>query len=184
MSKADREKWDAKYLGRDPGDASPSLDELARFLPTTGRALDVAGGSGRNSLWLLRRGLAVTLVDISEVALATARVHAGDLPLQAVALDLDVQPLPPGPYDAIICIAFLDRKVYRSFGELLEPGGTILIVHPTLANLERHASPPREFLLEPGELISFAAGLDVLHSDEGWSQDNRHQARLVARRPS
>jgi tellurite methyltransferase len=184
MSLADREKWDAKYRGRDPGESSPSLDEFARLLPTEGRALDVAGGSGRNSLWLLRRGLAVTLVDISEVALATARDIAGDLPLQALALDLDVQPLPPGPYDVIVCIAFLDRDVYRSFGELLAAGGTLVIVHPTFQNLERHASPPRDFLLEPGELVTFAAGLDVLHSDEGWSADDRHQARLVARRPS
>jgi tellurite methyltransferase len=184
MSQADREKWDAKYRGVPPGEPSPSLDELARYLPTTGRALDVAGGTGRNSLWLLRRGLSVTLVDISEVALATARAHAGDLPLQALALDLDVQPLPPGPYDAIVSIAFHDRKVYRTFGELLAPGGTVLIVQPTVKNLERHASPPRDFLLEPGELLAFAAGLDVVYSDEGWSVGDRHQARLVARRPS
>jgi tellurite methyltransferase len=184
MSLADRQKWDAKYQGREPGEPSPSLDELARFLPSSGCALDVAGGSGRNSSWLLRRGLTVMLVDISEVALAIARAHVGDVPLRTLALDLDVQSLPPGPYDAIVCIAFLDRRVYRTFGELLAPGGTVLIVHPTTSNLERHESPPREFLLEPGELLGFAAGLEILHSDEGWSKDDRHQARLVARRPT
>jgi hypothetical protein len=48
MSKADREKWDAKYAGGDAAPSEPSevLVGLAEHLPKKGRALDVAGGVG------------------------------------------------------------------------------------------------------------------------------------------
>src|SRR5215470_11079638 len=175
MSERDRAKWDGKYAERrEPGEPSPWLAAFERFLPASGAALDVAGGAGRNALWLARRGLAVTLVDISGEALAIARAHAGALPLRTVALDLDTDPLPSGPWDVIACIAFLDRRVYRTFPSLLAPGGVLVVVHPTETNLERHASPPREYLLAPGDLGTFTDGLEVLVSDEGWSLEDRH----------
>ena len=43
------------------------------------------GGAGRNAVWLAQRGLAVTLVDISDEALALARAHAARV---GVALEL------------------------------------------------------------------------------------------------
>jgi 2-polyprenyl-3-methyl-5-hydroxy-6-metoxy-1,4-benzoquinol methylase len=69
MSDADRQKWDARYAqpAAAPRDPEPFLLELDHLLPRSGRALDVAGGAGRNAIWLARRGLDVTLVDISAV---------------------------------------------------------------------------------------------------------------------
>jgi len=61
-----------------------------------------------------------------------------------------------------------------------------VVDHPTIVNLERHPSPAAPHLLEPGELPGFAAGLDILFYEEGWtprgSPEARHEARLVARR--
>jgi len=61
-----------------------------------------------------------------------------------------------------------------------------VVDHPTIANLERHPSPAAPHLLDAGELPAFAAGLDVLFYEEGWTPDRsdeaRHEARLVARR--
>lgn len=71
MSLAERTKWDARYLGAAPSFApSAILAELDALLPRSGGALDLGGGAGRNALALARRGLDVTLADISPVGLA------------------------------------------------------------------------------------------------------------------
>ena len=181
MSSADRFKWNQKWKDRgSPGEPSAFLRSLGELLPTTGTALDVAGGAGRHALWLARRGLAVTLVDISEEALAIAR--AADVPLVTLQLDLDHQPLPAGPFDVILVSHFLDRRVYADLGMRLAPGGMAIVVHPTRKNLGRHPSPSAQYLLEPGELPRLLGGLEILRSDEGWLEDGRHEARIVARR--
>src|SRR5262245_55862732 len=63
----DRERWNAKWRERAGELELPAsfLSEHAYLLPTTGKALDLAGGAGRNAIWLARRGFEVTLVDIS-----------------------------------------------------------------------------------------------------------------------
>jgi len=46
---------------------------LDRFLPTTGRVLDLGGGPGRYAEWLAKRGLRVVLADASPELLEIAR---------------------------------------------------------------------------------------------------------------
>jgi SAM-dependent methyltransferase len=166
----------ARRLGPAVGGAARSL----RPLPRAGRALDVAGGGGRHAIWLARRGLDVTLVDISPVALAIAR--AAEPRLATLALDLDEAPLPVGPWDLILCFHFLDRRSFAKLPGLLGPGGVLVIVHPTRTNLERHTSPGAQYLLDPGELPSLVPGLELVCVDEGWSREDRHEAVLVGRR--
>ena len=78
MAVADRRTWDARYRAHEPGLRQPSssLLAVADLMPLGGRALDVAGGTGRHALWLARRGLDVTLADLSGVALELARREA------------------------------------------------------------------------------------------------------------
>jgi SAM-dependent methyltransferase len=182
MSDADRAKWDARWAARaGPGLPSQVLLELADLLPRAGRALDLAGGAGRHAVWLARRGLEVTLIDISARALALAR--AAEPRLQVLALDLDTDTPPAGPWELVLVFHFLDRRLYAGLPGLLAPGGVLVVVHPTRVNLERHPSPGAPYLLEPGELPSLLPGLQILHGEEGWSREDRHEARLVARRP-
>lgn len=183
MSAGDRLRWNVRWKERGaPGAPSSFLPAIADLLPREGRALDVAGGAGRNALWLARRGLRVTLVDISEEALAIARA-AGEPRLETLALDLDHQPLPAGPFDVVLLCYFLDRRVYAELPARLAPGGLVVVVHPTMKNLERHASPAAQHLLDPGELPRLVPGVEILHYDERWSDEGRHEARLVGRRP-
>jgi tellurite methyltransferase len=186
MSGADRDRWDRIHAARGPGLAEPSslLTAEADRLPRAGRALDVAGGSGRHALWLARRGLAVTLADVSPVALARAAAEAGDLPLATVEVDLERQPLPAGPWDLILCFHYLQRSLFPALAGALAPGGLLLFCQPTERNLERHAKPSRRFLLAEGELARLIADLplEILHLAEGWSAEGRHEARLIARR--
>lgn len=188
MSSADREKWNAKWRERgSPGDPSSFVRSLDAILPRAGRALDVAGGAGRHAIWLARRGLSVVLCDISPEGLRVAREAAVGLPVTTLELDLDVDPLPRGPFDVILCFHFLDRRVYGALPALLAPGGLLVAVQATRINLERHPSPGAPFLVEPGELPTLVHGLDLVLSEEGWLDESRHEARLVARssvRPS
>ena len=186
MSTADRDKWDARYRTQGPESSDPSPFLTALDLRESGRALDVAGGAGRNAVWLARRGLQVTLVDISREGLALARAAAGDLPLELVCADLEQEPLPAGPFDLIISFNVLRRALFAAFPDSLAPGGQLVYLQPTRSNLQRHPRPPAPFLLEDGELPGLVQGLEIVSYQEGWFTDGaepRHEARLVARKP-
>jgi tellurite methyltransferase len=185
MSEADRHRWNARYRERPPEAVSPSsfLVSLAEQLPVRGRALDVAGAAGGNALFLAGRGLEVTLLDVSDVALAQARAaaDAGGLAIATLAADLDVDALPPGPFVVITCFNFLDRRLFAEIASRLERGGLFLYTQPTIRNLERHPNPSARFLLDEGELPGLVKGLEIVEHREGWFE-GRHEARLLARR--
>lgn len=183
----DRERWNARYAQRDPASDGPS-PHLSRFedrLPREGRALDVAGGAGRHAVWLAARGLDVTLCDVSDAGLhlADARAARAGTTITTVRVDLTAQPLPPGPWDVVLCAYYLQRDLWPDMRAALAPGGWLVLVHPTTRNLERHERPGPRFLLEPGEALGVAEGLQVVHHEETWSDAGRHEAVVVARRP-
>lgn len=187
MAEQDRVRWDARYAEGAPGsEPSPFVTSLDALLPRRGRALDVAGGAGRHAVWLARRGLTTTLVDVSPVGLDLAReaARAGGVALDARAADLERDGLPAGPWDVILDFHYLQRSLFPAFAQALAPGGLLVFVQPTRRNLERHPRPGAAHLLEEGELARLVADLplDVLRLDEGWTEEDRHEARLVARR--
>lgn len=186
MSELDRTKWDARYREASEAARPPSafLTSLDARLPHKGRALDIAGGAGRNAIYLARRGLDVTIADISEVGLDLARTAAREasVPLTTVTLDLERDPLPEGPWDLILCCYFLHRPLYARSSAALAPGGCLVVQHPTRSNLLRHPRPSAPFLLEDGELTGLVTDLAIELHDEGWQEDGFHETRLLARR--
>ena len=186
MAEGDRDRWNARYAEKaEPGSASPFLEALDDLLPRRGRALDVAGGAGRNALWLARRGLETTLADVSDVALgqAAAAARAAGLPLSTLQIDLEASPLPAGPWDLVLCTYFLHRPLFDAVPAVLAPGGLLVVAHATRRNLVLHPRPGPDHLLLEGELPGLVRGLEILRSQEGWAESGRHEARLVARRP-
>jgi len=186
MAEGDRVRWDARYRDRGPergDDPFAFLVALDDLLPRRGRGLDVAGGAGRNACWLARRGLDVTIADVSPVGLELARVAAASagVTLRLVETDLETNPLPGGPYELIVSIDFLCRALFAAFPSSLVPGGLLVYCQPTRANLERHPNPSSRFLLQGGELRSLVGDLEVLRYEEGWFGD-RHEARVAARK--
>ncbi|MDJ0974154.1 MAG: class I SAM-dependent methyltransferase [Planctomycetota bacterium] len=190
MPAADREKWDAKYRARGETIFPPSpfvLSVLDR-LPTTGRCLDVAGGTGRNARPLAAHGLDVTLADVSPAGLEIAEREAREAGVAIRTLEHDVETdgLPEGPWDVLVQVRFLHRPLFTQYAAVLAPGGLFVLDHPTRTNLERHERPSGHWLLEDGELpellVAHAPELEVLEYEEGWGEDKRHSARLLARR--
>ncbi len=184
MPEFDRAKWDAKYADPEfaPREPSAVLISLAEFLPTSGKAIDVAGGAGRNAIWLAQRGLDVTIADVSPVGLAQAEARAqkAGVTLTTLCTDLQEKPFPAGPWDLIVSVRYLHRPLFAIYPSVLTPGGSLVVIQPTKTNLERHDKPPPDFLLEDGELPRLIQGLKVIHCEEGWLADGRHDAVLVA----
>jgi 2-polyprenyl-3-methyl-5-hydroxy-6-metoxy-1,4-benzoquinol methylase len=178
VSEKDRRRWDAAYTDGE-SDAVPALpqvfgDQAGRF-PVTGSALDIACGTGKGSVWLARRGLAVWGLDVSAVAIDEARQAAAR---HGVAerchfdvADLD-EGLPAGPpVDVVLCHRFRDPGLYPSLAARLRPGGLLAI-----CVLSEVGAEPGRFRAGPGELAAAFAGLETLGAAEGDGQ-----AWLVAR---
>ena len=186
MSQADRDKWNAKYADAEfaPRQPSAGLVGLAKYLPHKGRAIDVAGGGGRHGIWLAGRGLDVTIADISTAGLTIARRRAEEAGVRVALLetDLEAQPFPAGPWDLVVSICYLCRHLFPVFPRVLAPGGVLVVIQPTKRNLERSYKPPSDFLFNDGELPTLVRDLAIVHYEEGWLADDRHDAVLVARR--
>jgi 2-polyprenyl-3-methyl-5-hydroxy-6-metoxy-1,4-benzoquinol methylase len=188
VSEGDREKWNARWRER-AGELETPLAfvvEHAHVLPAQGKALDIAGGAGRHAVWLARRGLDTTLVDVSDVAITRAehKATSAGVRLRLRRVDLD-EPLELAPlYDLVLMIHFLNRERRDAIAELLVTGGVLVAAQPTVRNLERHARPSRGFLLDEGELEDWVQriGFEVLVAREGWNDEGRHEAAVIARR--
>src|SRR4051794_38149719 len=104
--------------------ASPLLVEVAERLPP-GRALDVACGAGRNSIYLAQLGWRVTAVDRAETAIALLRGRAGGLAIDARVADLERREftIEPQGYDLICDFHYLQRDLFPEMREGVRPGG-------------------------------------------------------------
>ena len=187
MPESDRQKWNHKYLASTgpATQASLLITALEPHLPETGRALDIAGGAGRHAIWLARRGLQVTLVDVAQAGLEIAQQRAAETGVALTILELDLEQIafPSGPWDLILSAHYLQRSLFPIYPAHLKPGGILVCLQPTITNLQRHSKPSARFLLQPEELPALVPDLEILHYREGWLEGNRHEAILLARKP-
>ena len=183
-----RSSWDNRYRERSaPVDPAVFVSiDLAPLLGTPGRALDLAGGAGRHAIWLSERGWDTTMVDTSEVAigLASERAAEAGVNVRLIHTDLTAETIPDGPWDLILIVHYLQRDLFLPAIERLADGGLIAFSVATVRNLERRERPPLPYLLDEGEAPSLVDGLEILHYEEGWSMEDRHEARVVARKRS
>ena len=156
------EDWDAS-IARQAGVLGPLL-ETACGKPRL-RILDAACGIGTQSIGLAMRGHAVTGSDLSEAAVARARVEtaARKLAVPLYPADLrDLSGVPGGPFDAVVIadnsLAHLlceddVRRAAASAARKLDRGGILLATmrdYDTLAR-ERPASHGAAFYGDGGE---------------------------------
>ncbi len=180
----DQLAWDEKYregiVALDGPPAPFLVDWLAR-LPR-GRALDLAAGCGRHAVYLAQHGYRVDALDISPVGLARlverARVHG--VHVRAAAVDLDEIALPPGTYNLIVNMYYLNRRLLAQVPEALAPGGAVIVETPLY---DPAGDSPDEVRHRPwpGELAQILANLDIAHYEESPVGYRRHWVcRLVA----
>ena len=162
------------------------LTSHAALLPVSGDALDLACGRGRHAVWLAGRGLRVTAVDRDAEAVATLSTAAREraLPITARVVDLEQPGTDIGReiYDVIVGVHYLHRPLFPAILAALRPGGILIYETFTRSQARRGKPTNPAFLLEPGELRTLTAGLDVLDEREG-EFGNRDVAAVVCRKP-
>lgn len=162
------------------------LVDHAHVVPTTGDALDVASGSGRNAYWLASRGLRTLAIDRSAAAITEIRETARGrgLPLRADIVDLETNDvrLPAAAYDVIVVVHYLHRALFPALKAALKPGGLLVYETFTRAQAARGKPTNPAFLLEPGELGRLVAPLEVLFEREGEFEGKMLASVIAARR--
>jgi len=163
MADKDREKWDSKYL-KDIGKLTPSelLEEFIDQAPQ-GKALDIACGNGRNSIFMNKRGFTVDAIDISTVA--TQKLNERNLGINVKCMDIDTLTIPENSYELIINIRFLERRLFPMIEKGLKPGGLLLFESFTGGKNEK-------FCLKPNELLHIFPTLRVIYYKEQNIEDS------------
>ena len=175
----DRTQWDERYSGTEfEWTTRPNqfvAAELADLAP--GRALDLAAGEGRNTVWLAERGWSVTAVDFSRVGLDKGRRLAAARGVEDrvdwVVADLDDYRPAAGAFDLVLIAYFQVRaellaKVLAGAAAALAPGGTLFVIGHDLANLTEGTGGPQypEVLYTPDAIIAELPGLRVLRAEQ------------------
>jgi 2-polyprenyl-3-methyl-5-hydroxy-6-metoxy-1,4-benzoquinol methylase len=171
---ADRIKWNQRFSSADTflGEApSPFLqreiDRIKALAPGT-RALDIACGEGRNSIFLGQHGFKVTALDISDMGLTKAKKRASERGLSIDFRQVDLEGcILTGNYDLVLNFNFLLRELIPQEVAVLNPDG-LLLFDSILESPAMLAAHNPDYLLRHGELarlFSDCAG-DILLAEE------------------
>lgn len=169
MAIEDRIKWDKKY------EQNPNLlkqrqasKKLINILDKTKgfKALEVACGAGRNSIYLAQNGFEVEAFDISKLALDTLN-EKGFGNIKTKLVDLENYTPNENSYNLIVMTNFLDRKLIPKLAKALQKDGILVI--ETYMSHESNNKPSfnPDFLLQKNELKTFfSKEYEVLEYDE------------------
>ena len=145
-------------------------------LPTSGRALALGDGEGRNGVFLAELGLHVTSVDLSEVGLSKARdlAEKRGVSIQTVQADLEHYEITPESYDLIISIYChlpdVIRKLVHSRAErALKLGGLFILEAFHHSQLKYQSGGPKtpDLLYDLDALIGDFQALQILDAFDG-----------------
>lgn len=185
------QKWDQFYSQSGAPAPCPSqvLAEHAHLLPKTGTALDLACGLGANALFLARNGLAVTAMDISNMAIEQLKteVRQKGLAINACQQNITAASLQENSFDVIVVSRFLDRTLMNAIIEALKPNG--LLFYQTFRRDKQDQSGPQnpDYLLAENELLQLFLPLTVIFYNE-YAQDPdsglSNEAQFIGRKPS
>lgn len=176
---------------------SQYIKELKSLTPTTDMpVLDLACGSGRNGLYLIKNDIPVTFADVNSAAIEQVQQHACLVNNKQGAnfwsIDFEQEgeiPLTGKSFAAIMVFRYLHRALFEQIKQAILPNG--LIIYETFTAEQAQFGRPKNpnFLLKAGELADVFADWKILHSFEGVveSANNSGQkqaiAQLVARKP-
>lgn len=172
----ERDKWNQRYVQGTHGTLPPDsllIQTFDRYIeplfPNAGRALDIAGGTGRHAIFLAAKGWQVTLTDIAEEGIANARKNAGKL---ASRIEFRVEDLTQfdgssASYDLILVFFFLRREMFGDLVKALKPGGLLIYKGYTHGQAKFGGGPTNpDYLFAENELLHAFAQLQVLHYAE------------------
>ena len=199
-----REVWDSRFdtdeyiFGTEP---NRFLVSQSQRLRPGARALSVADGEGRNSVWLAQRGLNVEAVEISARAVDKARTLAAErgVNVRFKVADVRTWRWPSTRYDLIVAI-FIQfaspperGQLFSSMRRALKPGGLLILEGYGVRQIEYGTGgPPHVEHLYTREMLDEAfRDFEILLLEERedcLEEGTKHVGRsalmdLVARKP-
>ncbi len=153
------------------------------YLLPRGKALDVAMGNGRNTVYLAQQGFEVEGLDISGERIASALALARQ---KGVVIDARVADLEDGyrikenRYDAIICINYLHRPLIAQIRGGLKKGGVVLYETYIIDQKQWGKPSNPQHLLRHNELLELFGGFRCLRYREGVLKPRHAIASIVA----
>ncbi len=118
-----------------------TLRLIEKYFPKQGHICDIGGGPGRYTIELIRRGFAVTLIDISDEEIRLAGTELDDLKLTAEQLIVgdaqDLKAFVSGSFDAALSLGPMYHIVepenrlgaLRELVRILKPDGVAIIAY-------------------------------------------------------
>lgn len=175
MAIEDKEKWDKKYKNTPQllkqRDVSIKLKSIIN--KTRGKkALDIACGGGKNSIFLAKNGFSIDAMDISDVALESIEKKAFKN-INTIQIDLEEKlDLKENYYDLIVQTNFLDRSIIPALKNSLKKEGLIFIETYMHHEINEKQASNKSFLLKKDELKElFKEDFKILDYDEFDNED-------------
>jgi len=169
MAQQDQIKWNKKYKTtpsllkhREP---SQKLINLVQNIKK-GKALDIACGTGKNSLYLVKQGFKVDAFDISNVAIDSINKKE-EKNIFTQVVDLEGFIPKKNHYTLVVMTNYLDRKIIPHLLKALQPEGILYI--ETYMHHEKNTKPNSnpDFLLQKDELKKFIdSNYKIIEYDE------------------
>lgn len=186
MSSRSRKKWDEKHAAASTERSAAPPEWLMIHLNSlpSGRALDLATGTGRSAIELARRGWTVSGIDISEIGIRLALEHAERVRIRIdwIVANLEDFRLPTEHFDVVTVFNYLDReKLPGQIVRTLRPGGILLFETFTLNQFQMPGNRMKnpDHMLRPGELLTMFPGLRI-RAYRDLSLEDRAVASLAA----
>jgi SAM-dependent methyltransferase len=152
-----------------------------------GRALDVACGAGRNSIFLAQAGYRVDAIDISPEGLNQARQKAENqgLSINWIEQDLDQPYQFDTDYDLIIVMWYVNLELITRLCDCLAPGGYLLCEEHLITDQEVIGPTSLNYRVASGDLREAVSGVEVLLYEESIEMtsegDQVASARVVVK---
>jgi SAM-dependent methyltransferase len=174
----DKAFWDERYRSSErvwSGRPNPVLVTEATGL-APGDALDIGAGEGADAVWLAERGWQVTAVDLSDVALQRAALHAAgrgnDVAGRIAWRQADITGwAPPASSYDLVSSQFMHLpsaqrpSLFAALAAAVRPGGTLLVAGHHPSDLRTSVRRPRlpDLMFTPEEVAGClpAAGWQV-----------------------
>lgn len=186
-SESDAKRWNARYRAQDIHDNADPDEILTEWLTGAGngrRALDVACGSGANTLHLARNGYQVVAADISIAGLRLLKRRVANYlhRVDVLAVDLDSFIPATAQFDLIVMIRYLNRSLIPRLCNSLKPGGEIFLRTFNQNMLSAKPGFNPDFVLETGELRQTFSAFESLATNDS-PENQQLQTFWYGRKP-
>ena len=187
--------WDERFAAGE----YPRLPEPSAVLrhhvedTATGRALDVATGTGRNAVFLAEAGYDVDAIDKSREGLRIARENATERGvaerIDFLQADVPSYAFPESRYDLVTISFYRAVDRFPDVKEALAPGGYLFVEHHLRSSAPTPWGPGGDrYRFASNELLRACLDLTVLYYEEVTESrpggDQRAVARILARNSS